>query len=439
MRRLAWAAALLLAGATVRAAPEPSASAGPGEAGCLAIHAGTVHLPDGPVADHTVVVRAGRIEAIVPGDAPGDCIPVELGDAQLTAGLVDPAATVGLVEVGMEAPTRDTDGGGDPVRAAFRVVDAYNPLSTVVPVARLGGLTSAVVVPSGGLVAGQAGWVDLVGRRQAEAIVAPSVAMRAHWGASGISRAATLLRLREVLDDARTWSRDRAAWARGASRPYDLGRLDLDALVPVVEGRLPLVVTVDRAADIEALVRMAREEDIRLVLDGAAEGWLVADLLAEAGVPVIVDPLVPGPTNFDRIHARPDNAAMLAQAGVQVMISTHSAHFARKLRQAAGNAVREGMDPVAALRAITVVPAEVFGQPDHAGIAPGNVANLVAWSGDPLELTTAVRGTWIRGRPQPLVSRQTLLRDRWMNRTLTGAWPVEGEAPEAAPSAAPAE
>lgn len=391
---------------------------------CLLILNATVYLPDGPIADTTILVDGGKIVHV--GPTPDD---LRLGDGVatwrgtecelvasggvVTAGLVEVASQLGVVEVGAEGATRDGDAEeGDPIRAALRVSDAYNPRATAIPVSRLGGLTSAVVAPAGGLVSGQSAWVDLAGATQRETVIRPSVAVQAGLGATG-SRAGDLNLLREVLEEARLWARLRTSWQNEQIHPEGVSHLDLEALQPVLKRTVPLVVVADRASDIEALLRLAREQEIRLVIQGGAEAWLVADALAEAKVPVIVDPLVYGAGGFDQVQGRADNAALLVKAGVPVVLSSFSTHNARVLRQSAGNAVRGGLDHDAALRAITQTPAEVFGIADHGRIATGAVANLVVWSGDPLELSSHVDQLLIGGRVIALESRQTELRDKY--------------------------
>jgi len=394
---------------------------------CEVFRGARVHLPTGPVDGALVVVvddhiadAGSAITGLIELDdgsvayLGNSCSLAEVGGKVMTAGLVDPSTALGLVEVGLEPRTRDMNWeSGAPVRAALRVADAYNPRSTLIPVARLQGVTSAVITPSGGLVSGQGGWVDLAGGTQAETVVDPSVAVYASLRATE-SRAASLRLLAEALDDARFYARNRRAHEQSRlARDFSIGVQDLVALGAVVDGSVPLVVPADRAADIEALLRLAEAQGIRLVISGGAEAWLLRDRLAIAGVPVIVDALVYGPGSFDQVEARPDNAALLDEAGVPVLLSTWSSHFARNLRQRAGNAVRGGLDHSAAIRAITETPARVFGQPDRGRIAPGALANLVVWSGDPLELSSSVERLVVRGRDVALVSRQTELRDRY--------------------------
>ena len=186
--------------------------------------------------------------------------------------------------------------------------------------------------------------------------------------------------------------------------------------MPVVQGNLPLVVHAHRASDIEAALRLADDLKLKIVLSGASEAWMMADDLARRKVPVIIDPLQDLPQRFDRLHSRSDNAAILQRAGVRVIIATYAAHQSRLLWQHAGNAVRTGMDHDAAIRAVTETPADAFGLTGYGRLEKGAVANVVVWSGDPLQVSTHVEHVFIRGREQSLETRQTLLRDRY--RTL---------------------
>jgi imidazolonepropionase-like amidohydrolase len=232
----------------------------------------------------------------------------------------------------------------------------------------------------------------------------------------GPSSASALLELREVLAAAREQAaRRRAAWDVDRDAAYGASALDLAALAPVVSGELPLVVGADRASDLWSLLGFAAEQRVRLVISGGAEAWQLADVLAERGVPVIIDPLLVGPASFDQVGARADNARILAEAGVPVILSTFSTHHARTLAQVAGNAARAGMEPEAALAAITATPAAVFGAPDRGRLAVGALADIVLWSGPPLSLSSAPDAVWVEGRATSMVTRQTRLRDRYRN------------------------
>ena len=181
----------------------------------------------------------------------------------------------------------------------------------------------------------------------------------------------------------------------------------------MLRGELPLVAVANRRSDIETALRIGREYKLKLILAGAAEGWEIADEIAQAGVPVLVEPLDNIPS-YDALGIRYENAALLAKAGVKVVLMETDTHNARNLRQQAGNAVSYGMTWDQALRAVTLSPAEVFGVADRYGsLEPGKVADVVVWSGDPFEFTTAAEHVLIRGKEIPLRSRQTELFERY--------------------------
>ena len=392
------------------------------EAGPVIAYAGaTVHLGNGEViTDATVVIAGGKIMQLGKGlAAPGGATLLPAKGMVITPGLVDALTSIGLVEVDLESSTRSDHqlAPNDSVHAGFRAADAYNPASVVIAVARSEGLTSVGVIPTGGLISGQSAWADLDGATADEAIAAAPLALHVHLDGDapgdGAGHGTAILRVREAFDDARTFQKSRAAWERNQTRRFAPSRLDLEALVGALDQKVPVVFHVDRAADILAALNIAREFKLRPVIAGGAEAWKVAPTLAAAKVPVIVYPLQQ-PSSFDAIGARDDNAAILDKAGVAVGISTGETHNARKLRQEAGNAVRSGLPYQAALAAITRVPAEALGMGARYGtLAVGKVANLVVWSGDPLEIGTQVLDVIIRGRRLPLKSRQSALLEKY--------------------------
>jgi Imidazolonepropionase and related amidohydrolases len=228
--------------------------------------------------------------------------------------------------------------------------------------------------------------------------------------------------LREALQDAQDYASNRQAFDRGERRGYALSRLDLEALQPVVRGELPLVVAVHRASDIEAALRMAREFRLKLMIYGGREAWIVARQLVEAKVPVLIDPLANLPSSFEGLGSTLESPARLHKAGVTVVFATGDAHDIRNIRQAAGNAVAYGMPWDAALAAMTVVPARLWGLADRYGtLEPGKDADVVVWDGDPLELTSYPTNVFIRGAEMPQDSRQLRLRDRY--KDLSGDLP----------------
>jgi imidazolonepropionase-like amidohydrolase len=386
----------------------------------IAIVHGRVYVPGGrpPIEDATVVISDGKVVAV------GRDAPVPAGarsiDARgkiVTPGFIDADAALGVVDVELELASNDTDARTS-MSPAVRMEDAYNPRSTLIPIARAGGVTSVVVAPRSGILAGQAAFVDLAGESLASALVRPALAQYAHVEeetaeSSAGTRGALWLLLREALEDARFYGAHKAQYDANATRPLSLRRPALEALQPLIRGDQPLVVTAHRVSDIESALRLGADLKLRLVLSGASEAWLIADEIAQRKVPVIVDPWQDLPFRFDRLHARSDNAALLQRAGVTVIIATFSAHQVRLLWQHAGNAVRLGMDHDAAIRAITEAPADVFRLRGYGRLEPGAVANVVVWSGDPLQTSSAPEHVFVRGEEQPRATRQTLLLDRY--------------------------
>jgi len=393
----------------------------------IAIEGGTVHTMTGPAIEGgTVIIRDGRVVAVGRDVAvPAGARRIDARGRIVTPGFIESGTAIGLTEVGAVAGTVDhtIQGGFEPtqVRAAFNVADGLNPLSQVIPVTRIAGITTAVTRPGGALISGQGVVIDLDGSTVEQMIVRSPVAMFARLGegaagvAGGGTRALTTMRLREVLTDARAYARNRQDFERGATRDYAASRADLEALQQVLNRQIPLVVEAHRASDIRAAAAIAREFNIRLILAGATEAWMVAEELAAAQTPVVIRILQNLPGSFERLGAPFENAALLRRAGVQVVITSGDTHNARNLRQEAGNAVSHGLPYEEALRAVTVHPAQLWGLQGYGTLAAGSVANVVVWGGDPLELMTPVEHVFIRGREIPLRSRQTELRDRYMN------------------------
>jgi imidazolonepropionase-like amidohydrolase len=296
-----------------------------------------------------------------------------------------------------------------------------DPASIAIPVARLEGVTSSISKPAVGLFPGQAVLLDLAGDRVEDMVAQSPVAMMVDLGqggkpAGGGSRGRTLQRFRRIMRDALEYDRRRDDFRRNQMQPLAASADDLEALLPVLRGRLPLFVIANRRSDLENALKVAREFDLKIVIWGGAEGWQVAPELARAKVPVLLEPLTNVP-RFEALNARLDNATLLWKAGVKVGVAQQDAALFRDLRQAAGNEVRNGMSWDAALRSVTLSTAEAAGVADRYGsLEAGKVANVVVWSGDPLEFSSKVNHLYIRGREIPLVSRQTELLDRY--RTL---------------------
>jgi imidazolonepropionase-like amidohydrolase len=396
--------------------------AGSAAAQAIVITGATVYQRGGTKLENaSVLIRDGKIAEVgATVAAPAGAKQIDGRGKIVAPGFVEAFSQLGLIEIELEASAVDGRFAPTPVdiHAAYRAVDAYNARSVGISVARTGGVTSAMTGPVGGLVAGQGAFVSL-GDAAAAPLQAPS-AMIAALGSRAIasgSRGHAAERLRELLDDADVYRKNRGAFERNQSRRLAANRLDLEALVPVLEGRVPLVVAADAEVDIRTVLAIAAERRLRVVIARGTEAWRVAKQLAAAKVPVILDPTANLPTDLGALDVRDDSAAILARAGVPVAISTlGDVQQARTLRQLAGIAVGNGLPWDKALDAITSVPAQIYGVRDRGAIERGAAADLVVWSGDPLELASRPEVVIIGGVVQSLETHQTRLRDRY--RTL---------------------
>ena len=388
----------------------------------IAITGATVHTmsTQGVLRNASVIMTNGRISAVGTSlTIPSDARRIDASGRVVTPGLFNSLTRLGIVEVSAVQGTDDSASQVDRITAAFDVVDAINPHSSLIAVNRIEGLTRVVVAPDAGktVIAGQGAVIHLGG--PGEYLVREKVAMFAFLGEKGAeltggARGAAVLRLREALQDASDFAANRRAFDTGNRREYALSRLDLEALIPIVRGERPLVVTVHRASDILASLRLAREFRLRLILADAEEGWKVAGEIAAARVPVLMNPINNLPGTFEILGSTLENAARLHRAGVTIAFMTGDAHNARNVRQSAGSAVAYGLPWNAALAAITSVPARIWGLEDRYGtIEQGKDADVVIWDGDPLEVTTFADAVFIRGVQIPMESRQTRLRDRY--------------------------
>jgi imidazolonepropionase-like amidohydrolase len=401
--------------------------------------------PAGEISNGVVVIKDGKIAAVGAHLAPpaGARI-IDAEGKVVTPGFFAASTNLTVAEVDGVKETRDDSAGGK-LGAAFDVQYGVNPASTLIPLARQGGITRAMVTPIGGrgfggdeednlvtdtagagdafapaegLFAGQAAAVRLASG-DADPVFKGRAAMVVDLGDAGArvagSHAAAMVLLKAALDDVRAYAAHKEAYDRGQSRAYALSREDLEALIPVVEGRTPLLVRVHRAADIRQVIKLAKEQHLKLVIEGAEEGWLVAADLAASGTPVLIDTEADLPEQFESLGSRLDNAARLQAAGVTFAIEgSRDFDNLRQARFNAGTAVANGLPYGAALAAVTLNPARIWGLSDRIGsIEAGKDADLVIWSGDPFETSTWPTAVFIAGVEQPTGTRSLELRDRY--------------------------
>jgi imidazolonepropionase-like amidohydrolase len=410
----------------------------PAFADTIAVTGGTVAIGDGsqPIPNGTVVFRDGRVIAAGANVAvPAGARVIDAHGKWVAAGIVAGFTSEGIVDGEGIEETYDGAAGKSVFNAAIDVSTAINPTNQSIAVDRSWGVTRAVVSPeaNNSVFAGQGAVID-TGADDTPVTKARAFqyAELGEDGASHIgSRPASYVMLHDALAAAKS-----AAHQGGDTKIALITRADAAALLPVVQGRMPLVVHVERASDILQVLSLRQTyPDLKLVLLGAAEGWIVAPKIAAAHVPVIAGALADLPEAFERTAATESNVGRMEKAGVTVAISSVDVSTMggqRNLRQYAGNLVgisrvpgMTGLDWGAAFATISSGPAAVFGLDNEIGsLRPGRRADVVIWDGDPLELSSAPVAVWIDGVAQPMTSRQTRLRDRYLN-------PQEGVLPKA--------
>jgi imidazolonepropionase-like amidohydrolase len=404
------------------------AMAGSLRAQTVAITGGKVYPVSGPpIEGGTVLMRDGKIVAVGKDIAiPANAERVDATGKWVTPGLVNSNTSLGFGDVGFSGGPRELSAKGhDGIAAGFQVWLGFNTQSTMIAPAREGGVTSAVASPSGGLVAGQAAIVDLSGALPLSEVLvkAPATMIAqiednesAKVGAAGEA----VGQLRDLIEDTKTYMRRKTDFERAQTRPFVATRRDLEAMIPVVQGREPLTIIADEAAEIREVLNIAKDYGIKTVILGGAEAWMLADRIAAAKVPVLTGAMNNIPGSFATLGSRQENAALLRKAGVQVGIIGNAGggdeelFNVRNLRYEAGNAVAYGMSWDDALRAVTLAPAEIYGVADKVGsLRAGTEGNVVIWSGDPLELSTRAEQVFVRGKKIDAPSRQDLLAKRY--------------------------
>ena len=391
------------------------------------------------IENGTVLISNGKITAVGPNVAvPSGAKVINASGLSVYPGMIDAGTTLGLVEISSVAGTVDTAETGDN-NANIHVDVAIQADSSHVGVSRVNGITTVLTAPRGGQISGQSALINLDGWVPRDMILKSPVAMHINWpGGAGASfefsgsgrgprRSITELRreqerqvdaIKKILRDAKAYGDARDAAAKDSTLPKRNLDLKLDALVPVVRGQMPVVVSANVERDIKAAIAFADEMKINLIISGGAEAWRVADQLKARNIPVIVGAVLRMPTREDDPYDQAfSNAALLSKAGVKIAFQTQDSASVRDLPYNAGMAAAFGLPKEEALKAVTINPAEIFGVADLVGsIETGKVANLIVTDGDPLEVLTQVKYLFINGRQIPLTSRHTELYEKFKAR-----------------------
>lgn len=421
---------------------------------CFSLHAQTVALKGGKLLTIThgvidngvVVMHNGKIAAV--GGA-GTAVPpgaqvIDVTGMTVYPGLIDAETHLGLTEIGAEPMTNDLVEPSDEIMPHMHVYDAFHAETELIPVTRLNGITNAVVAPSqGDSLPGQDSFIQLAGRNRDEMILARDIALPMNVsgdqrrrggggpGEGGISgrfpstRMGVVAQLRQAFLDAQDYAARQSAPATGGPQTSVAGQggggrqkrdLKMEALLPYLQGKKPVVLSARQADEVMTAVELAREFNLRIVLNHVDKAENIVDQIAAYRVPVIVGPIWTFPGDEERYDAVYKIPAELAKRGVKIAFATYSDdHNARNLPYQAGYAVAFGLPHDEALKAITINPAEMFGVADQLGsLDVGKMANVVVAYGDPLDVRTDIKHVFIQGKEIPLESKQTRLRDMYM-------------------------
>ena len=407
----------------------------------VAITGATIAVGDGsaPVQNGTVVFQNGRIVA-AGGDVavPAGAQVIDGRGKWVAPGFVAGFSDLGISDAAGVEESNDADARNAPFNASIDIAVAINPAEVKIANERLGGVTRALIAPEAGgsIFAGQGAVIDL--GDDPDAVTRARAFQFVELGETGGrlaggSRPAAYAMLRDALAQAEDYRRNPAGFG-GREKDSMVKRGDAQALLRVLDGSVPLVVHVERSSDILTVLALPRDyPKLKLVLTGVSEGWMVAREIAAARVPVIAAALADLPASFEALGATESNVGRMRAAGVSVgLASTGASGGEHNLRQFAGNLVaitrvpgHTGLTWGQALAAITSGPAAALGMDGELGsLRAGRRADVVLWDGDPLELSSAPVGVWIDGRAQPMRSRQSQLRDRYLV-------PTEGALPKA--------
>ncbi|HEV7427674.1 MAG TPA: amidohydrolase family protein [Thermoanaerobaculia bacterium] len=409
----------------------------PGKKGTVAIRNATiVPVSSAPIPNGTIVFSNGLITAVgASAQIPANATVIDGTGLFVYPGLIDAGSHVGLEEISAVPGTVDTSELGD-INPNARAEVAVNPHSNVIPVTRVNGITSVVTEPEGGIISGSSAMINLAGWTPQEMTLKAPLAMHIHFprlrtnafdeqpqDEEATKEAAKnytkqIDKLRDVLHDAQAYAKAFAARTHNAAINRADRDLILEALVPVVEGREPVVMHANLERDIRAALKFADEFKLKVILADAEDVARVIPELKSRNIPVILGPILSLPPReddpYDLVFS---NAKTLNDAGIPFAIQSQDAHNARNLPYNAAACAAFGLPKDVALRSVTLAPAQIFGVADKVGsLETGKLANIIVTDGDPLEIVTHVRHLFIGGEEITLETNQTLLYEKFKAR-----------------------
>jgi len=395
----------------------------------------------GVIENGVLVMQAGKITAVSAGGwakVPRDARLIDVTGMMVYPGLIDSETHLGLTEISAEDMTNDLIESSDEIMPHMHVYDAFHAESELIPVARFNGITNAIVAPdSGDTLPGQDAFIQLDGRSSREMLLVKDIALPLNltgeqrrnetWEKRKFpsTRMGLAAQLRQAFLDALDYRQKFADYEKKKTEatgddkdkkaPTPPKRdLKLEGLLPYLDGKKPMVLAAEEGSDLETAVALAREFNLKFVLNHISHSQKILDYVATLKVPVIVGPIYEDPKPEERYDAVYRLPALLQQRGVKIVFASYDAHNVRNLPYAAGYATAFGLPHDEALKAITLNAAEVWGVSDQLGsLDTGKTANVVVANGDPLDVTTDVKQVFIAGREIPMTNRQTMLRDQY--------------------------
>lgn len=378
-----------------------------------------------------LLVRDGRIAGV--GSrlaAPKGVRVIEAKGLHVYPGMIDSATEIGLTEIGAVRETSDVTELGN-FNPELRALIAVNPASEHIPVTRANGITSVITLPEGTMLAGEAALIHLDGWTWEDMAVEPDAAMVLHFPVVQVSRfrffrsnpiayaeakktyEQHIRELEEFFESARRYQK-----AKQANEPGFKTDLKFEAMLPLLEGKVPVFIEAVREKPIREAIRFAEKEKVRMVLAHGEEAWKVAADLKARDIPVILGPTLELPLDeddpYDRLFSGP---ADLSKAGVKIAFGSFNTSSSRNLPYQAAAAVAFGLPHDEALKAVTLYPAQIWGVADKIGsIEEGKWADLMVTDGDPLETQTQIKQLFIKGKAVDLDNRQKRLYERYLNR-----------------------
>jgi imidazolonepropionase-like amidohydrolase len=395
----------------------------------------------GVIENGVLFMQGGKITAVSAGGSakiPRDARVIDVTGMTVYPGLIDSETHLGLTEISAEDMTNDLIESSDEIMPHMHVYDAFHGESELIPVARFNGITNAIVAPdSGDTLPGQDAFIQLDGRSSREMLLMKDIALPLNFTGEQrrnetwekrkfpSTRMGLAAQLRQAFLDAQDYKQKLADYEKKKSEatgddkdkkaPTPPKRdLKLEALLPYVDGKRPIVLAAQEGSDLETAVALAREFNLKFVLNHISHSQKILDYVVSLKAPVIVGPIYEDPKPEERYDAVYRLPAMLQQRGVKIVFASYDAHNVRNLPYAAGYATAFGLPRDEALKAITLNAAEVWGVADQLGsLDAGKTANVVVASGDPLDVKTDVKQVFIAGREIPMTNRQTMLRDQY--------------------------